>query len=239
MTKYGYELPPAGTKFQMPKMDSGIQDLLTLSEFNSINDTKKQVVLQLLGILSTGKELTYEDNYRLSTINANVKKAEIIKKAKIDKKTEIFVDEFPENKLTSSDDVYLKPVSETKLTIEFKNSLKVNETSTPATRVSGTSGSTDSGSNGGGWSSSIALNTTEDTNESQEEKEDNQKEEKENNLNNHEQNQNSFTLNNNSVSNNETFSDKQHKNPVKSFFSRFIKREETISTDTDIDRDDR
>lgn len=125
MSKFAYDLPPVGTKYQMPKMDADANGLLSLSEYNSIDDTKKEVVIQLLGILSTEQEITSEDRYRLNIINENVAKAKAIKRAKIEPKLELFMEKFPENKLTTYDLIYLEPEknSETEVTIQVDENI--------------------------------------------------------------------------------------------------------------------
>lgn len=160
MDKYSRELPPVNTKYKIPEMEAGQNDLISLSEFNSINDTKKQVVLQLLGILSTAKELTHDDIYRLSIIEANANKAKIIEKAKIEPKTDLFIEKFPEDKLTPSDNIYLEPLYDNSIKVEFKETLKVDNPQESITHVSGTTGTSDSGNNGGGWSSSVSINNS-------------------------------------------------------------------------------
>lgn len=107
MSKYAYDMPPSSTNYRIPKMDSSPDELLSLRDYSSIEGTKKDVVIQLLGILSTGDELTPEDRYRLNTIDENVQKATIIKKAKIEPKLDLFMEKFPEDKLTPSDEIYL------------------------------------------------------------------------------------------------------------------------------------
>lgn len=121
MSKYAYELPPVNTHYKIPKMDSGIDDLLSLSDYKSIDDTKKQVLLQVLGILSTGKELTTEDIYRISVIDSNAKKVEMIEKSKIEPKLNLFVEKFPEDKLIPSDSVYLSGGSTSSIDISTSN----------------------------------------------------------------------------------------------------------------------
>ena len=125
MSKFAYDLPPVGTKYQMPKMDTDVNGLLSLSEYNSMDDTKKDVVIQLLGILSTEQELTPEDRYRLNIINENATKAKAIKRAKIEPKLELFMEKFPENKLTTYDLIYLEPEknSETEVTIQVDENI--------------------------------------------------------------------------------------------------------------------
>lgn len=123
MLRYSYELPPSTTQYQIPKMMSGVDDLLSMSEFNSINDAKKQSVLQLLGILSNGLELTNEDIYRLNIINSNVQKVKIIEKSKFNQKLDWFMDKFPENKLTLTDEIYLSPISDTRIELDVNNNI--------------------------------------------------------------------------------------------------------------------
>ena len=123
MSRYAYELPPVGTIYKIPKMETGINDLLSLSEFNSIDDTKKQVVLQLLGILSTDKELTNEDIYQLNIINANVMKSEMIKESTIEQDLEDFMKKNPEDKLTPHDVFYLEPTSSTSIDVSVNDDI--------------------------------------------------------------------------------------------------------------------
>ena len=125
MSKFAYDLPPVGTKYKMPKMDTDANGLLSLSEYNSIDDTKKEVVIQLLGMLSTEQELTPEDRYRLNIINENVSKAKAIKRAKIEPKLELFMEKFPENKLTAYELIHLEPEknSETEVTIHVDENI--------------------------------------------------------------------------------------------------------------------
>lgn len=125
MSKFAYDLPPVGTKYKMPKMDTDANGLLSLSEYNSIDDTKKEVVIQLLGMLSTEQEITSEDRYRLNIINENVAKAKAIKRAKIEPKLELFMEKFPENKLTTYELIHLEPEknSETEITIHVDENI--------------------------------------------------------------------------------------------------------------------
>lgn len=123
MLRYSYELPPATTQYKIPKMQSGVNDLLSMSEFHSIDDTKKQSVLQLLGILSSGLELTHEDIYRLNIINSNVQKVKTIENSKFNQKLDWFMDKFPENKLTLTDEIYLSPISDTRLEFDVNDDI--------------------------------------------------------------------------------------------------------------------
>lgn len=190
MSKYGYELPPIGSHYAIPKMESGIDDELSLSEYSNITDTKRLSVLQLLGILSTGNNLTPEDIYRLNTINANVKKVDIIENAKIDENLNKFIDTYDEDKLTTT---FLDPISSTSVNINvddkvdlnientdndklkvndvtshtdnstaFKETIKVDKTLEVAN--SKASSSTSSGGSAGGFSSGKASSTLSKSN---------------------------------------------------------------------------
>ena len=116
MYRYGKELPTSQAYFYIPKMDN--DDLLSLSDFKSIQDTKKMAVLQLLGILNSGKELTHEDRYNLEIINSNNQKAKMVEEANVDEQVEEFIKEVPENELTPFDTVSVK--EDTKATIEYE-----------------------------------------------------------------------------------------------------------------------
>jgi len=120
MSKYAYELPPVGTAYKIPKMKTGKNDLLSLSEFDNIDDTKKQVVLQLLGILSTDKELTREDMYQLDIINANVAKSELIRESTIEQDLENFMRKNPEDTLTPHDVIYIEGNSPTRIDVSIE-----------------------------------------------------------------------------------------------------------------------
>jgi len=121
MSKYAYEIPPVGTQYKIPQMKTGANELLSLTEFHSIDDTKKEAIIQTLGLLSTGQSLSTDDIYRLGIINLNVQKVKMIEKSKIEAKLEIFMDKFPEDKLTPNDDIYLKPNSNTRVAISIDN----------------------------------------------------------------------------------------------------------------------
>lgn len=123
MSKYYHELPPAGTNFQIPKLDSGMNDLLSLSEFNSIDDTKKQVVLQLLGILSNGMALSNEDIYRLGIINSKAEKIEVIENAQISKELDSFMQETSEDTLTPTDTIYLGLATDTHIDVSISDDI--------------------------------------------------------------------------------------------------------------------
>lgn len=123
MTKYGYELPPVGTQYKIPKMDSGINDLLSLSDYVSLEDSKKETVLQLLGILSTGNELSNDDIYRLNILSSNAQKAKTIETAKIEPKLDLFIEKFKEHKLTPSDNIYLGANSDTSFEISVSEDI--------------------------------------------------------------------------------------------------------------------
>ncbi len=123
MTRYGYELPPLGTQFKIPKMDSGMDDLLSLSDYVSLEDSKKETVLQLLGILSTGNELSNDDIYRLNILSSNAQKAKAIETAKIEPKLDLFIEKFKERKLTPSDNIYLGANSDTSFEISVSEDI--------------------------------------------------------------------------------------------------------------------
>ena len=112
MSKYAHEMPPMGTQYSIPQMTSNPEELLSLSDYSSIRQIKKDAFIQLLGILSTDQEVTPEDRYRLNIIHENDEKAAIIKKAKIEPKLEVFMQTFPEDELTPSDNTYLNPTSD-------------------------------------------------------------------------------------------------------------------------------
>ena len=107
MSKYEKDMPPVGTHYMIPQMDSKPNELLSLKEYSSIDDFKKNAVLQMLGMLATGQELTHEDIYRLGIINSNVEKVKTIEDAKIEEKLDLFIKDFPEDKLTPYDELYV------------------------------------------------------------------------------------------------------------------------------------
>ena len=119
MNRYGKELPTSQAYFYIPKMDNNNE--ISLAEFNSINDTKKMAVLQLLGILSSGRELTHEDRYNLDIINKNSQKAKMIEEANVDQQVEDFMKEIPENELTEFDNITAK--EDLKAEIEYKDTV--------------------------------------------------------------------------------------------------------------------
>ena len=112
MSKYAHEMPPVGTHYRIPQMDSNPEEFLSLTDYSSIKQIKKDAFIQLLGILSTEQEVTPEDRYRLNIIHENAEKADIIKKAKIEPKLDVFMQSFPEDELTPSDNIYLNPTSD-------------------------------------------------------------------------------------------------------------------------------
>ena len=195
MKKYHAEFSSSKTNYRMPEMDSDIDELLTLSDFESIDDTKKQVVLQLLGILYNGLELTHDDISRLDIINSNVQKARIIEETHISDKLDDFMEEYPEDELTPcvlitlesnsasslvsiSDDIDLEistnengntVVEESQIHSAepnfFKTALKVIERISSS---SNNSSSSDSGNNAGGSSISIETKESETIDENEE-----------------------------------------------------------------------
>ena len=197
MKKYHAEFSSSKTNYRMPEMDSDIDELLTLSDFESIDDTKKQVVLQLLGILYNGLELTHDDISRLDIINSNVQKARIIEETHISDKLDDFMEEYPEDELTPcvlitlesnsasslvsiSDDIDLEiSTNENGNTVveeaqihsaepnSFKTALKVTESIERISSSSNNSSSSDSGNNAGGSSISIETKQSETIDENE------------------------------------------------------------------------
>ncbi len=110
MRRYGNDFSHSGSNFRIPKMENN--NLLSLNDYNSISDTKKDSVVQMLAIMYSGDKITDDDIYNLNIINNNSHKAEIIEDAHIDKTLDKFIDDVPENDLTFSDTIYLAPVSE-------------------------------------------------------------------------------------------------------------------------------
>lgn len=158
MYRYSRELPPIGDKYKIPEMETKFNDLLTLGEYSSIEEIKKASILQLLGILYTGHELTNEDIYRLNTINANVQKANeittMLHKAKIEPKLNLFMQKFPEHKLTPYNEIYSTSTFSDKISAKVETGIKFEPTKLSTT----TSGATD---NGGGFSAGIQMTENE------------------------------------------------------------------------------
>lgn len=159
MSRYGNEMPPVGTHYRIPTMESKPDEFLSLEDYSSIDQTKKDALIQLLGILSTGEELTHEDKYQLNVINGNVQKAKIITKAKIEPKLELFMEKFPENLLTPYDSIYLNPRANDEEVIGVRIEKETEEVIKPTRTSTSNSASSDGGS--GGFSLGIPFDKSE------------------------------------------------------------------------------
>lgn len=170
MLGFANELPPLDSDFKIPKMDNE----LSFSDFENIDNIKKETIIQFLGILCKGSELTSEDKYKLGVVKYNSDEADIIKKAKIGQKLDVFMDIVPdENMLTISDNLYFDNVSDEEINLSspsdsdlsltdtnednsFKASLVVEGIEMQKVESS-SNGSDSSTSGGGGVSNSIGL----------------------------------------------------------------------------------
>lgn len=123
MKKYHNEFSSSKTNYRIPEMNSGADELLTLSDFETIDDTKKQVVLQLLGILYNGLELTDDDIRRLNIIHSNVQKARIIEETHISDKLDYFMEKYPEDELTPSVLITLESNSASSLDVSISDNI--------------------------------------------------------------------------------------------------------------------
>lgn len=155
MGTYRNEMPPINTHYMIPAMESKPDEFLSLEDYTSIDQTKKDALIQLLGILSTGKEFTDEDSYQLNIINENVQKAKIITKAKIDSKLDLFIEKFPEELLTPYDSIYLNPQPDDKEVIDIQIEEESKEVIKPTRNVTTDSASSDGGS--GGFSLGVSF----------------------------------------------------------------------------------
>ena len=126
MPSYKGELSTETDNYYIPKMNNDY--LLSLSDYNSIDDIKKNSVLQFLGLLSTDQSLTHEDAYRLDIINKNAHKVNEIKEANIDEQVQEFVKEIPEEQLTpleiKTDEDLTADISNDDVTITLTNTLE-------------------------------------------------------------------------------------------------------------------
>ena len=130
LLRYRQEMPNTPNNYHIPKMNNDY--FLSLSDFESIEDTKKVTLLQLLGMLSSGQEMTHEDCYRINIIRNNSNKAKAIEEANINTKVEEFIKEVPEEELTpitiSSNDNSTVEISDENLHVEMQDdSVSVNE----------------------------------------------------------------------------------------------------------------
>ncbi len=123
MRRYGNEFSHSGSNFKIPQMSNN--NLLSLDDYSSIDDTKRDSVVQLLAIMYSGNEITHDDVYNLNIINNNSHKAEIIEEAHIGKTLDKFIEKVPEEDLTLSDTTYLAPVSDTRATVSFDDNIEL------------------------------------------------------------------------------------------------------------------
>lgn len=120
-----YGAPKTQSNYYIPKMNN--DELLTLSDYKSMEDTKRMVVMQLFGKLYFKEEFTHEDSYNLGIIYSNAEKAKEVEEANVDKQVEEFMKEVPENELTPYDTVSIQ--DNTKANIDYKNTtIQIEET---------------------------------------------------------------------------------------------------------------
>lgn len=104
LTPY-YKIPKQHD-YRIPIMDSKSHDYLSFTEYKSIDEIKKQSVLQYLAILSTTGSLTNDDIDRLETIHRNSIKAQAVDL--VSSSLDLFAEKAGNNtlKLTLSDPEY-------------------------------------------------------------------------------------------------------------------------------------
>lgn len=109
MKRYYHELPTL-PDYRIPELTDFDDDLSIEDSINDINKMKKDTVIQLLGILSTGNELSKDDCRRLSSNNKQIK--EIAVKS-IDYELFNFMENKEEEELTfdKNTSLYLNPTS--------------------------------------------------------------------------------------------------------------------------------
>lgn len=109
MKRYYHELPTL-PDYRIPELTDFEDDLSLEDSIHDINKMKKDTVIQLLGILSTGNELSKDDCRRLSSNNKQIK--EIAVKS-IDYELFNFMENKEEEELTFDQDtsLYLNPTS--------------------------------------------------------------------------------------------------------------------------------
>lgn len=109
MKRYYHELPTL-PDYRIPELTDFDDDLSIEDSINDINKMKKDTVIQLLGILSTGNELSKDDCIRLSSNNKQIK--EIAVKS-IDYELFNFMENKEEEELTfdQNTSLYLNPTS--------------------------------------------------------------------------------------------------------------------------------
>ena len=109
LKRYHHELPTL-PDYRIPELNDFEDDVSLEDSINDINKMKKNTVIQLLGILSTGKLLSNDDYRRLDSNNKQVKEIEI---KSIDYELFNFMDNKQEEELTFDQDtsLYLNPNS--------------------------------------------------------------------------------------------------------------------------------
>ena len=109
MKRYYHELPTL-PDYRIPELTDFDDDLSIEDCINDINKMKKNTVIQLLGILSTGNELSKDDCRRLSSNNKQIKEIAI---KSIDYELFNFMENKEEEELTfdQNTSLYLNPTS--------------------------------------------------------------------------------------------------------------------------------
>ena len=109
MKRYYHELPTL-PDYRIPELTDFDDDLSIEDSINDINKMKKNTVIQLLGILSTGNELSKDDCRRLSSNNKQIKEIAI---KSIDYELFNFMENKEEEELTfdQNTSLYLNPTS--------------------------------------------------------------------------------------------------------------------------------
>lgn len=109
MKRYYHELPTL-PDYRIPELTDFDDNLSIEDSINDINKMKKNTVIQLLGILSTGNELSKDDCRRLSSNNKQIKEIAI---KSIDYELFNFMENKEEEELTfdQNTSLYLNPTS--------------------------------------------------------------------------------------------------------------------------------
>lgn len=109
MKRYYHELPTL-PDYRIPELTDFDDDLSIEDSINDINKMKKDTVIQLLGILSTGNELSKDDCIRLNSNNKQIKEIAI---KSIDYELFNFMENKEEEELTfdQNTSLYLNPTS--------------------------------------------------------------------------------------------------------------------------------
>lgn len=109
MKRYYHELPTL-PDYRIPELNDFDDDLSIEDSINDINKMKKDTVIQLLGILSTGNELSKDDCIRLNSNNKQIKEIAI---KSIDYELFNFMENKEEEELTfdQNTSLYLNPTS--------------------------------------------------------------------------------------------------------------------------------